>query len=354
MDKNNRTSFEKFMVTPSSYWGVKQAGESVRDENKEASIILEYFSEFFTKEQLLRNNESLNPYKIFNLVKSYIQKEYGCSMAEVELNNLYQHSINSYIYNDTENPAVVHIDELLESTVLNFFLMVFKWSKDFDNKEVYGECFKNLLYLMNEVCIFGQIQGEYASREIFKTIAGDIQIFQLAENCFWTALAFSIAHELAHYYIASIGKKYKKRKRYKEEFDADAIAYHIVLKIIMDKRQNNYILEEYTYLVPMMYMDFFDLYFYTDRVLYKTKFFIDGSHPNVMKRKNHLFGVFDNGDYLLDTTDGNHLYSGFLDIYNEYKDQLLLKMHRGKLESIIRREERKARRRKPDDEERSE
>lgn len=143
----------------------------------------------------------------------------------------------------------------------------------------------------------------------------------------------------------------KNKKRYKEEFDADAIAYHIVLKIIMDKVKNNCILDEYTYLVPMMYMDFFDLYFYTDRILYKTKFYIDGSHPNVIKRKNNLFGVFNNGDYKLDTTNGNHLYGGFLDIYDEYKNQLILKMQRGKLESIIRRDKREARRRKPDDKE---
>lgn len=351
MKNNNKMLFDRYMVTPSSYPVFSKAGITVRDENKEANIILDYFSNYFTKEQLLKNNNNLNTMIIFNMVKEYFEIEYGCSMTYIELNNLYQQSINSYIFNDKENPAVVHVDELLQSTLLNFFLVVFKWSKDFDDKKIYGECFKNLLYIMNEVCIFGQMQGEYASREILKTIAGDIQILQLSENCFWTAITFSIAHELAHYYIASIGKKYKNKKRYKEEYDADAIAYHIVLKIIMDKVKNNNILDEYTYLVPMMYMDFFDLYFYTDRILYKTKFYIDGSHPNVIKRKNNLFGVFNNGDYKLDTTNGNHLYGGFLDIYDEYKNQLILKMQRGKLESIIRRDKREARRRKPDDKE---
>ena len=44
--------------------------------------------------------------------------------------------------------------------------------------------------------------------------------------------------------------------------------------------------------------------------------------------------------YFSDTVDGNHLYSGFLDVYDEYKDQVLLKMERGKLDKILHTERR--------------
>ena len=84
----------------------------------------------------------------------------------------------------------------------------------------------------------------------------------------------------------------------------------------------------------MMYMDFFDLYYYTDRVLYKSWFY-DPEHPLPIERKNRLFAVVDKDEYELDTVEGNHLYGGFLDVYDEYKDQLLLKMERGKLDKII-------------------
>lgn len=40
-------------------------------------------------------------------------------------------------------------------------------------------------------------------------------------------------------------------------------------------------------------------------------------------------------DYDFDTVDGNHLYSGFLDVYDEFKDQLLMKMERGKLDKVL-------------------
>ena len=45
-------------------------------------------------------------------------------------------------------------------------------------------------------------------------------------------------------------------------------------------------------------------------------------------------------EYDFDTVDGNHLYSGFLDVYAEYKDQVLLKMERGKLDKILHTERR--------------
>lgn len=147
--------------------------------------------------------------------------------------------------------------------------------------------------------------------------------------------------------------KYAKKNRAKEEFDADAIAYHIILKIIMEKEENNGILEDYTYLAPMMYMDFFDLYFYTDRVLYKIKYYDDKTHPAVTARKNQLFGIVDKPEYDFNTVEGNHLYGGFLDVYDEFKTQLLLKMERGKLDKILRTEQREVRRRKFNDEETS-
>lgn len=127
------------------------------------------------------------------------------------------------------------------------------------------------------------------------------------------------------------------------------IAYHIVLKIIMEEKDSDTALEEYTYLAPMIYMDFFDLYYYTDRVLYKTVFH-DRQHPMPIKRKNRLFAIADKDDYDFDTVDGNHLYSGFLDVYDEFKDQLLMKMERGKLDKILRTDRRELMRRRLDNE----
>ena len=256
----------------------KFGGDTVKDDERGIRRMMQYFSDFFTEEQLRENMERYNLQKMFEVVKEYFKKEYGYVGEAITLSNRYQQTINSYIYNDQKNPAFVHIDELFESTVIVFLLAMFKWSKDFDDLDIYGDCFRYVLFLMNDVCIFGEMQGQDANDALFQLISGDVQILQLAEDCYWTIVVFSLAHELAHAYLAGIGKRYSRRHPEKEEFDADMIAYHIVLKIIMEREGNNRILEKYTYLAPMMYMDFFDLYYYTDRVLYKSRFLIHSIH----------------------------------------------------------------------------
>ena len=346
-DRNSRPFLEKFMLPPDEYEIFKFGGSSLKDEERGIKTMLKYFSSYFTEEKLKENMAKYNLQTMFDIVKRYFAKEYGFTGTEIELSNLYQNSINSYIYNDRVNPAFVHIDELFESTVMGFLLAMLKWSKDFENLETYGECFRYVLFLMNDVCIFGEMQGMDANQVLMDTVNGDIQILQLAEDCYWTIVVFSLAHEIAHAYLSAIGRKYTEKHPEKEEYDADMIAYHIVLKIIIEERGENTVLEDYTYLAPMIYMDFFDLYYYTDRVLYKTVFY-DWQHPTPIKRKNRLFAVVDKDDYDFNTVDGNHLYSGFLDVYDEYKDQLLMKMERGKLDKVLRTEKRKLMRRRSD------
>lgn len=336
----------KFMLPPDEYEIFKFGGDSTKNLSKEINTMLQYFPDYYTEDQLKENMKRYNLQAMMELVKKQFLQEYGYAGTEIELSNRYQNSINSYIYDDEVNPAFIHIDELFESTVMTFLLAMLKWSKDFDDIKVYGECFRYILYLLNDVCIFGEMQEESANRALLNVVKGDIQILQLAEDCYWTIVVFTFAHEIAHSYLASIGKKYAKKHPEKEEYDADGIAYHIVLKIIMDEGS---ILEKYTYLAPIMYMDFFDLYYYTDRVLYKT-IFQGWKHPNPIKRKNRLFAVANSEEYDFDTVDGNHLYGGFLDVYDEYRDQVLLKMERGKLDKILRTETRLQMRRTDEDE----
>lgn len=334
-DKENTDLYEIKYAVSSYYEIYKSGGSTLKDDKRGMRLMMDYFSENFTEEQLQANMQRYNLKNMLAIVKDYFLKEYGYVANNIELNNRYQRTINSYIYNDEKNPAVVHIDELFESTMMAFFLAMFKWSKDFDNLEVYGNCYLYLLFLMNDVSILGEMQGEDANRELLEMVAGDLQILQLAEDCYWTVLAFSLAHEVAHAYLANIGKKYTKEHPEKEEFDADEIAYHIVLKIIMDKEARGIVLEPYTYLAPMMYMDFFDMVYYTDRILYKT-FFYNDTHPALKKRKGWLFAIVDRDEYILDTREGNYLYRGFNEVYKEYKIQTILKMEKGKLTKILR------------------
>lgn len=111
----------KFMVSPSKYEVFKFGRESLKNEERGMRLMLQYYPEYFTEEQLRANMQHYNLENMFALVKKYFQKEYNYSGGNIELNNRYQRSVNSYIYDDTENPAIVHIDELFEPTVMAFF-----------------------------------------------------------------------------------------------------------------------------------------------------------------------------------------------------------------------------------------
>ena len=331
---------KEYMVPQLYEYILHRSGDkSVQNDKTGIQRMLQNFNGAFTEEQLRENMEKYNLTKMFELVKKYFKREYDYEDDSIILSNNYQQSINSYLYDDLVNPIFIHIDELLESTMIAFLAAAFKWSKEFENLEVYGECFKYVLFLLNDVCIFGKMQGVEANNALLKLLSNDTQILQLAESCYWTILVFSLAHEMAHAYFAHIGKKYSEKHLERKEYDADIVAYDIVLRIIMDA-DKEHILEDYTYLAPMMYMDFFDLYYYTDRILYKTRFY-DPSHPTPDKRKSRLFAVVNKDEYEFDAVSGNDLYRDFLDIFKEYKEQVLLKMERGKLDKIIHVEKRR-------------
>ena len=155
-NEEQRPFIEKYMV-PQLYDLFKFGGDTVKDDERGIKRMLQYFPDFFTEEQLRNNMQHFNLPKMFEVVKQYFEKEYGYKVDDITLSNRYQHTINSYIYDDKENPVFIHIDELFESTVISFLLVMFKWSKDFDNLDIYSECFRYTLFLMNEVCIFGNI-----------------------------------------------------------------------------------------------------------------------------------------------------------------------------------------------------
>jgi hypothetical protein len=120
-DNKDRIPFlEKYMLPPDNYGIFKFGGSSLKDEERSIRIMLQYFSDYFTEDQLKENMEQYNLQTMFQVVKKYFIKEYDYAGTEIELSNRYQNSINSYIYIDEKNPAFVHIDELFESTVLRY------------------------------------------------------------------------------------------------------------------------------------------------------------------------------------------------------------------------------------------
>lgn len=331
-------------VVHTDYEQLKSAGEQVKDLEYGIHKLLEYFPKhIFTEESIKENLKKYNLSTMFAVIRRYFAQEYQFSDEKLELNNRYQRSINSYfVHGEKDSDGnLIHIDELYEASVLPFLLASFKWAKEFDNPETYGFGFIHVLYTLNDVSILGNLPDARSSEALLTALDGDLQIINLAEDCYWTITAFNIAHEIAHAYLGygrnwSASKQTEKEMR-QEEYDADAIAYDIILKMIMDssgRDRENKILEEYTYMAPVIFMDYIDLIYYTDYVLYGACV-EQGTHPPVKNRKNKLFSIPDDPKYEFDTVEGNAVYNGFLTVFDEYKTQLYLKKQRGKLNKII-------------------
>lgn len=337
----NQSDIVRAMVT-SEYKILKYSGEQVKDLEYGIYKLLEYLPKDLVSEKLVRKN--LEKYNLENMlvqIQKYFKREYHFTDEKMELNNRYQKSIGSYIcYGKEEGENYfIHIDELYEAAVLPFLLAMFKWTKEFDDLETYGFGFIHVLYTLNDVSILGRLPDANAMEALLKAVYDDMQLMNLAEECYWTITAFNIAHEVAHAYLGRDGKNREmtRKQLHQEEFDADKIAYDIVLKMIIDGKDLSHderLLEEYTYLAPIIFMDYIDLVYYTDRVLYHAYVGTE-THPLLKKRKDRLFSIPYDDKYRFDTIEGNKLYNGFLDVYDEYRTQLLLKKERGKLEGII-------------------
>ena len=105
-ERNNLPFLERFMLPPDDYELFKFGGSSLKDEERGIKTMLKYFSSYFTEEQLKENMARHNLQTMFGIVKKYFAKEYGYTGAGIELSNIYQNTINSYIYNDKVNPAL--------------------------------------------------------------------------------------------------------------------------------------------------------------------------------------------------------------------------------------------------------
>lgn len=137
--------------------------------------------------------------------------------------------------------------------------------------------------------------------------------------------------------ILVTGKKPKE-----SEFDADAIAYDILLRLIMDGQGKNLIMQEYAYLASMMYMDFFNLYYYTDYTLYGTRH-SSQAHPSPDECKAALFAIAGREICQLNTEEGNVVYQWFCWVYDMFMEKLPGYKRKGKLDGIIHYELRKKR-----------
>lgn len=261
---------EYYMLAPDPYNMIRNAGTDQENHDLAVENIKRFFPNVTKEEYDSYIGGSRFIHEIMDMVQNAFLRWYSFDCTGISLNNTYQKGFNSYAYVDRINPVFIHIDQLLETVILDFMLVILKWAKELENDIDERFCYQYLIYLLNEFCIFGELPAEDAKAALMEKIADDLHLLNLASDCHWAIMVFTIAHEIAHVYQTHTEPEYWRKHLKEAEFHADAVAYDIFLRLIMDKQCGDLIIEEYTYLAPMMYMDFFSLYYYTDYILYNT------------------------------------------------------------------------------------
>lgn len=245
---------------------------------------------------------------------------------EPEYLSLYARKMNSSTIK-ADNPTVI-FDELLQYTLMSFYLMVFSLAYN-NSKDNFERCFKNCVVLLDLQGNKKEI-GTHNLKEVIDMCRLPKEVIDLSMDTFWASWTFIFAHELYH------SKCIDKIPPLREELNADQFAYITLLDLI-DAQSNAEIpdeirvFHEYLYLAPMMLMEYFKLLDFYNFLFGKENNYTD--HPSPEFRQEKLFDMFD--DYIpetLDTTIGNDLYNRFLDQIDVLREQLQIKKKKGKLD----------------------
>ena len=270
---------------------------------------------------------------IFNRIKNKFSEVYNFDVSDLNfVNDRTMGSVNAFFGAD-----LIFFDRMMEDTLHAFFMVTLIWAKYFEDESLYGRFFNYLTAVLYATIVdkstYNIYDGEYIKQEIHQWSS----IVNLAVSCQYFCMYFCIAHEVAHKYIA---ESKNKIGAVQEEFKADSIAYDIVLRLMIDEENSGIENKDrelfaYCYLAPMMIFDFWDLLFYSNRVISKTYILKDDKHPEIKKRKENLFSIPYTDEYNFDSSEGNDVYSAFLDVIDKYKTELLYRAENGTLNEFL-------------------
>lgn len=286
-------------------------------------------SEYSLRDSLYSHNTEI----IFQKIKDKFEQVYAFDSSNIHfIGNRTQGNVNAFC---GEN--LIFFDRMLEDTLHAFFMVTLIWAKYFNNEDVYGRFFNYLTTVIYAAMIDKSTYNIYKFEYIQKEIDQWSSTVNRAVSCQYFSMYFCIAHEVAHKYIEGTGLKIGQMQ---EEFRADAIAYDIVLRLLMDEANSNIDdndreLFEYCYLSPMMIFDFWDVLFYANRLITNTYITDDNIHPRIKKRKESLFSIPYRDEYEFDSVEGNAVYSSFLDVIDKYKTELLYRKENGTLYDFL-------------------
>lgn len=235
----------------------------------------------------------------------------------------------------------VYVDDLVLSALFEYIAAFYIWAKDYDDKDVYAFCFKYVVTLLNYSWRLGIISDDDHEVELVKKIVDhcDIRAINLIADLYWSCLAFAFCHEIAHIYLNhSTRENDSISDQWKKEYDADALGYEVYLNIIETVKEDpglpfTGIFHDYLYVAPMILFRFYEDAYFLSYWLFGER--AGNSHPPLNMRADALLHISERQDYLFETREGNILLNNYLDVSDWLREQLILKLQKGKLNNLI-------------------
>lgn len=321
-----------------------------RNAMKSKGNLINLYKALFPSRELASNRESIDDFLKYakekkidafdgRVVDKYINDpqflekkmiQYITRSNDIKINMdylaLYSQQMNAASISDEEN-AIIFVDELLEYTMLSFYLTIYSLAND-RSPENFEWCIKNCIVLLDLQGNKHEI-GTHNRKNLMEMSMIPTNTMHLAMDTYWTTWVFIICHELFHLV------NQKTMSAYQEELEADTYGYRILMHLIIDQKEGKLpeelqVFYEYLYLSPIMLMEYYRLLdFYQElcgqKIIYE-------NHPSPEERQEHIFDLYETCvPECIDTKTGNELLNIFLDMVELLKEQIQIKKEQKKL-----------------------
>lgn len=333
------------------------------NEDKEQLLLGRSISEKLNTTSDLKELDKLHGIKL--ICQKVVQKfnaVYKCNIEQVKIfTNLTKRETNASYYGSDKS---IIIDPLLIDGLHNFFVICYIWENFMysdqsikvrnpadDNKKSfmndrYFKYFTTIFYaFIKDKALCNIYKFKYVLEQIDKI--GESALFNVITSCQFCATYFCVAHECAHAYFDINNITFDSDETYSaeeyEEFEADKYAYKLIIELIKEEEQSGTDVKDrelfdYSYLAPMMLINFFIAYFTVEEKIYPHKNF-KLLLNNAENRLNELMKYYDlyynEYDFPFETKGGNAAYNGILNSLDKYKEMLEQYDKDGKLSVIL-------------------
>lgn len=235
----------------------------------------------------------------------------------------------------------IYVDELIFASLFEYIAVYYIWAKDYEYKDAFSFCFRYTASLLNYSCRLGLLTDDRHKAELLMEMSArcDANAVNLIADLYWSCLAFAFCHEFAHIYLNHAAHQPDSQDGFwAQEYEADAVGYDVYLRIIESVKDSPgepfaTIFHDYLYAAPMILFQFYEDTYYLGYWLFGEQ--TGHSHPPLRDRIDALLRLSESDEYTFETHEGNIVLNNYMDISDCFREQLILKLWRGKLNSLL-------------------